>query len=217
MLARNGEGRPAPSQPPGGWDQANRRCSMNTTMSLLAPCAIVAALAALAGCTHRTDEGPETPPPGGPQGAGAAVATLESKSGSTAVGTATFTAEGDEVELKIDIAGATPGEHAVHIHEKGDCGAPDAMSAGEHWNPTNVAHGKWGEPPYHLGDIGNMKVGEDGRGSISLKTDQWTLGTGAMDDVVGHSIVVHAQPDDFKTQPAGGAGARIACGVIRQR
>jgi Cu-Zn family superoxide dismutase len=190
---------------------------MNTTMLFFAPCVIVTALAVSAGCTRRPDEGPETPPPGGEKGAVAAVATIEPKSGSTVTGTATLTADGDKVTLKVDVTGAPPGEHAVHIHEKGDCSAPDAMSAGEHWNPTGASHGKWGQAPFHLGDIGNMKVGDDGRGSIEFGTDQWTLGTGAMDDVVGRSILIHAQPDDFTTQPAGAAGSRLGCGVIRQR
>jgi Cu-Zn family superoxide dismutase len=107
-----------------------------------------------------------------------------------------------------------PGPHAVHIHETGDCSAEDGSSAGGHWNPTGEEHGKWGEHPFHLGDIGNIEVGEDGTGSITLSTDLWSIGDSSDHDVVGKSIVVHAGADDFKSQPSGAAGERIGCGVI---
>ena len=84
------------------------------------------------------------------------------------------------------------GVHAVHIHESGDCSSPDGKSAGGHWNPTDVPHGKWGEGEFHLGDIGNMTVGEDGTGKIELTTDQWEMGTGSIRDIVGKGIIVHA-------------------------
>jgi Cu-Zn family superoxide dismutase len=187
---------------------------MNTPMLRFIPYVLVAAAAVSVGCARR-DEGPESPQGGTTPDA--AIATIEPKSGSTTTGTATFTAEGDKVEFRLDVTGAPPGEHAVHIHENADCSAPDAMSAGRHWNPTQAAHGRWGQPPYHLGDIGNMKVGDDGRGSMSFSTDRWTLATGAMDDVVGHAVVIHTLPDNFTTQPDGAAGIRIGCGVIRQR
>lgn len=190
---------------------------MNTVAFVFTPCAIVVAAAVSAGCGGGGGTTGGTTPAGGTTAANQALASIEAKSGSTLAGTATFTAEGDKVKLDIEVTGAPPGEHAVHLHEKGDCSAPDAMSAGEHWNPTNDAHGKWGSAPFHLGDIGNMKVGDDGRGSLSFTADKWTIGTGAMDDVVGHSIVIHAQPDDFTTQPAGAAGTRVGCGVVRQK
>ncbi len=146
-----------------------------------------------------------------------AQAVLEPKSGSEVGGMAVFSENGGKVKVDISIEHATPGEHAVHIHEIGDCNAEDASSAGPHWNPTDAEHGKWGVPPYHLGDIGNIAVGDDGRGTITLETDQWSLGTGQVDDVVGRAIVVHAGPDDFTSQPAGNAGARVACGVIEKK
>jgi len=191
---------------------------MNTVAFVFTPRALVLAVAVSAGCGGGGGTTGGTTPAGGTAAARQALASIEAKSGSTLVGTATFTAEGDnKVKLDIEVTGAPPGEHAVHLHEKGDCSAPDAMSAGEHWNPTNEAHGKWGSAPFHLGDIGNMKVGDDGRGSLSFTADKWTIGTGAMDDVVGHSIVIHGQPDDFTTQPAGAAGTRLGCGVVRQK
>ena len=132
-------------------------------------------------------------------------------------GKVTVSAAPKGVVLKIEAKGLTPGWHGIHFHEKGDCSAPDAMSAGEHWNPTNKTHGQWGKESFHLGDIGNLKVGDDGRGSISMETDQWSLVPDAMDSVLGRSIVIHAQPDDFTTQPAGAAGARIGCGVVQKK
>ena len=129
-------------------------------------------------------------------------------------GSAVFTQNGDQITLMIEIQNAAPGVHAVHIHANGDCSSPDGTSAGGHWNPTSVAHGKWGEGEFHLGDIGNITVGEDGIGSITLTTDLWEIGTGSDVDVVGRGIIVHAGVDDFTSQPSGDAGARIGCGVI---
>ncbi len=143
-----------------------------------------------------------------------ANAMIGSSNNSGVTGEAIFTQDGDQVTLTVEIQGASPGLHAVHIHEHGDCSAPDGTSAGGHWNPTNVAHGKWGEGEFHLGDIGNMSVGEDGTGSITLTTDLWEIGTGSDIDVVGKGFIVHADADDFVSQPSGNAGARIGCGVI---
>ena len=143
-----------------------------------------------------------------------AVAMIGSASGSSVAGTATFTQVGDQIALLVEINGASPGLHAVHIHQYGDCSSPDGKSAGGHWNPTGVAHGKWGEGEFHLGDIGNINVGEDGSGSIELTTDLWEIGTGSDVDIVGRGIIVHAGADDFTSQPSGAAGARIGCGTI---
>jgi Cu-Zn family superoxide dismutase len=143
-----------------------------------------------------------------------AIATIGPASDSTVTGMAIFTQNGDQITLTIEIQNASPGIHGVHIHESGDCSSPDGKSAGGHWNPTDVAHGKWGEGEFHLGDIGNITVGEDGTGSIELTTDLWEIGTGSDIDVVGRGIIVHADADDFTSQPSGNAGARIGCGVI---
>ena len=143
-----------------------------------------------------------------------ATAEINSASGSSLTGTAIFTKDGENITLSVAIRNASPGLHAVHIHENGDCSAPDATSAGGHWNPTDVAHGQWGVGEFHLGDIGNITVGEDGTGSIELTTDLWEIGTGSDIDVIGKGIIVHADADDFVSQPSGNAGARIGCGVI---
>ena len=143
-----------------------------------------------------------------------AIAVINPTSGNTVTGMAVFTLTGETVMLSIEIKNASPGIHAVHIHENGDCSAIDGTSAGGHWNPTDVAHGKWGEGEFHLGDIGNMTVGDDGTGTIELSTELWEIGTGSIIDVVGKGIIVHADADDFVSQPSGNAGARIGCGVI---
>ena len=144
-----------------------------------------------------------------------ATATLESKSGSSVKGTASFTQHGKNVVMKISVSGLTPGSHAVHLHEKGDCSAADAASAGGHWNPSSEAHGRWGHTPFHHGDIGNLVAGENGKAELKLETPLWTIGDANPSDVVGHAVVVHANVDDFTTQPTGNAGGRVACGVIQ--
>jgi len=143
-----------------------------------------------------------------------AIAFIVPKSGSDVGGSAIFIREADGIVLQVSVESAPPGDHAVHIHEVGDCSADDATSAGGHWNPTVEDHGQWGEAPHHLGDIGNITVGEDGTGSLSLKTDRWAMGSGESNDIMGKSVIVHADVDDFETQPTGAAGGRIGCGVI---
>ncbi|MCY4554732.1 MAG: superoxide dismutase family protein [Candidatus Poribacteria bacterium] len=143
-----------------------------------------------------------------------ASAMIGASNDSGVTGMAVFTQNGDDITLTAEIQGASPGLHAIHIHANGDCSAPDGTSAGGHWNPTGVAHGKWGEGEFHLGDIGNITVGEDGTGHITLTTDLWEIDTGSDVDVVGKGIIVHAGADDFTSQPSGAAGARIGCGVI---
>ena len=153
----------------------------------------------------------------GLKGKTVAKADIEAKSGSKLKGKATFTQnDKGELVLRIEVSDAPPGEHAVHIHEKGDCSSPDGKSAGDHWNPTHMEHGKWGAPGdhHHLGDIGNMNVDAGGKGTLTLETSKWTAGGGGVNDVIGHAIVVHGGVDDFKSQPAGNAGPRIGCGVI---
>ena len=150
---------------------------------------------------------------GGPSGK-QATATLAAKSGNTSLaGTATFAQSGSTVTATIEVTGAPPGEHGVHIHMTGDCSSADAMSAGGHWDPTMHMHGAPG-PNTHLGDLGNMTVASDGKGTLKLSNADWQIGTGSSTDVVGKAVVVHAMPDDLTSQPAGNSGARIGCGVI---
>ena len=135
-------------------------------------------------------------------------------SGSDVAGEAVFMQDGDDIMLIVDVWNASPGLHAVHIHEVGDCSADDGTSAGGHWNPTGADHGRWGGESFHLGDLGNIPVGSDGTGYIERTTDLWDMGTGSGRDIVGKSIIVHAGEDDFVSQPSGAAGGRIGCGVI---
>ncbi len=144
-----------------------------------------------------------------------ATATVEAKSDSKVAGMGTFSEKGGKVTFKLEVTGVPAGEHAVHIHEKGDCSSPDGKSAGGHWNPSTDEHGKWEAEHHHMGDIGNMTVGADGKGTVTLTTDKWSIGTGQPNDVIGKSIVIHGGVDDFKTQPTGNAGNRIGCAVIK--
>ena len=179
---------------------------MNRINVVFLLCAAVSIL--LAGCEYNIDKGMSA------SSSKKASAIITPSSGSEVSGKAIFTQTGQNVMVRIDVKNLSPGEHGVHIHENGDCSAPNGTSAGGHWNPTNVEHGKWGVGEFHLGDIGNIVVGADGTGSIELETDRWEIGTGTDIDVVGKSIIVHADPDDFVSQPSGNAGARIGCGVI---
>lgn len=175
----------------------------------------VAALMALVGGIHyAADEKTQTKPAAGGQGK-KAVATIESKSGSHVTGKAVFHEEGGKVTLKIKIEGADPGTHAVHLHETGDCSAADGASAGGHWNPSHEDHGKWSASPFHHGDIGNIEVGKDGKGELTLTTDLWTIGGAPETDVIGKGVIIHAKADDFTTQPTGNAGGRVGCGVVQ--
>ncbi|AWG21828.1 superoxide dismutase [Flavobacterium faecale] len=142
---------------------------------------------------------------------------FEAKSGSNVAGIATFVEKDGKVTLEANFTGLTPGVHAIHIHEKSDCSSPDGKSTGGHWNPTFKNHGKWGVGEYHKGDIGNFTADKNGNGSIKFTTDEWNIGSGdATKDILNHGIIVHQGTDDFKTQPTGDAGGRVACtGIIR--
>lgn len=132
------------------------------------------------------------------------------------VGTARFTQVGSVVRILLEARGLPPGLHAVHIHAVGKCDPPDFNSAGPHFNPTNKQHGALNPQGPHAGDLPNLNVGPDGTGRLETATEQITLGGGptSLWDADGASLIVHAAPDDFKTDPTGNSGARIACGVI---
>ena len=98
------------------------------------------------------------------------------KSGTETQGRAVFTEEKGKVTLDLNVYKLTPGLHAVHIHEKGDCSSTDASSAGGHWNPTTHNHGKWGHGEHHMGDIGNLNADKDGSARLIFSTDKWCLG-----------------------------------------
>lgn len=145
-----------------------------------------------------------------------ATAKMEAASGSNVTGEAKFSDEDGKVRFELTVENLTPGEHAVHLHEKGDCSAEDASSAGGHWNPTMKPHGKRGDgTSYHKGDIGNMNVGTDGKGTMNITVEGWSIGGADSTNVVGKSVIVHEKADDFTSQPSGNAGARVSCGVIK--
>ena len=140
-----------------------------------------------------------------------AAAQLESKSNSKVTGTVTFTKVGDEVQVVADIQNLTPGKHGFHIHEKGDCSAPDAMSAGGHFNPMHGHHGGPHTAERHVGDFGNIEADASGKGHLDWKGK---LKFSGAKSIIGKSVIVHEKEDDLKTDPSGNSGARIACGVI---
>jgi len=146
-----------------------------------------------------------------------ASAQIESRSGSTVTGQATFTQRRDSLILHLELSSLSPGsEHGLHIHEKGDCSAPDAQSAGGHFNPDGAVHGHAGLGAHHAGDLGAVVADSQGRVSEDLDLHDLTLTPGPH-GIVGRSIVVHRDRDDYVSQPAGNAGPRIACGVIVAR
>src|ERR1700693_5297387 len=144
-----------------------------------------------------------------------ATATLEPKSGSQVTGTVTFAKSGDEVQVVADVQNLKPGKHGFHVHEKGDCSAPDAMSAGGHFNPTGKPHGSPDAPDHHVGDMPMLQADASGNATLTTDLAGFTIGSGAA-DIVGKSVIVHKDPDDYKTQPTGNSGARVACGVINK-
>ncbi len=148
------------------------------------------------------------------QGVTFAEATLAPKSGSKVQGSVIFSRMQNGMQVLASITGGTPGKHGIHIHEKGDCSAADAASAGAHFNPTGAPHAGPEAHARHVGDLGNITVKEDGVGLLSLDVPI-VNGFTNWDSIIGKSVVVHAKVDDEKSQPAGASGDRIACGVIQ--
>ena len=140
-----------------------------------------------------------------------ASAKLEPKSNSKVTGIVNFTKVGDEVQVVADIQNLTPGKHGFHIHDKGDCSAPDAASAGAHFNPTMKHHGGTTGMERHEGDLGNITADASGKAHLDWKGK---LSLNGNDSIIGKSIVVHEKEDDLKTDPSGNSGARVACGAI---
>jgi Cu-Zn family superoxide dismutase len=144
----------------------------------------------------------------------AAVAELKPTAGNAVAGTVRFEQSGSKVLVSAVITGLKPnGEHGFHVHEKGDCSAPDAMSAGGHFNPGGKPHGHHGKAERHAGDMPNLRADASGATRVMWETDLLTVGSGAA-SVIGRSVVIHRDPDDYVSQPAGNSGPRVACGVI---
>ncbi|MFT3670255.1 MAG: superoxide dismutase family protein [Pseudoxanthomonas sp.] len=145
-----------------------------------------------------------------------AIAVLASASASRVSGSVTLVPMGKGLHLTGEVGGLPANStHAFHIHEKGDCSAADASSAGPHFNPFNAAHGKAGSGAHHAGDMNNLTADAEGVAKINVHLEGVTLGGGAVNDVAGRALIVHAAADDYASQPAGNAGARVACGIIK--
>ncbi|GGD51260.1 superoxide dismutase family protein [Pseudoxanthomonas indica] len=160
---------------------------------------------------------PPTPAAAAPAGSTAkqGIANLAPASGSLVSGKITLTPMGDGVHL-TGVVGGLPANstHGFHVHEKGDCSAADATSAGPHFNPAGSGHGRAGGGAHHAGDMDNIVADAEGVARVSVHVMGVTLGGGAANDIANRALVVHASPDDYTSQPAGNAGARVACGVI---
>lgn len=176
------------------------------------PC-LFALAAALLACAHAE---PLAAPPRTASPGPSAGARIEPSSGSMVRGLARFEPadDGRRVSLVLELDNLPPGEHAVHLYENGDCTSPDALSAGEHWNPLADRHGRFEHAPSHLGDIGNVEADGEGHARLEAYSRAWSIGTQTPTDVVGRAIVVHEREDDLTSQPSGNAGLRIACGVV---
>lgn len=144
-----------------------------------------------------------------------AVAELMPTEGSNVAGTVTFSFENEGVRVVAVIEGLEPGLHGFHVHEFGDCSAPDASSAGGHFNPEGVPHGGPEVPltQRHVGDLGNVEA--DAGGKVYYERVDQGITLDGPNSIVGKAVIVHAQADDLTTQPVGNAGPRLACGVIQ--
>ena len=143
------------------------------------------------------------------------LVTLSPASGSGVSGHLTVSRTYGGLRFLGRVQGLAPNhEHAFHVHEVGDCSAPDASSAGEHYNPSGALHGSPQGGMHHAGDLPNLRADADGEIAVDVVGRNLELGSGHSADIAGRAIVLHAQPDDYTTQPAGASGDRIACGVI---
>src|SRR5471030_1131237 len=144
-----------------------------------------------------------------------AYASLEPTKGNSARGTVSFTQDGDEVRVLATLTGLKPNaEHGFHVHEKGDCSSGDGMSAGGHYNPGGKPHGPQ-SAEHHAGDMPSIRSDAYGNATATFELKGVSIG-GATADLVGRGLILHRDPDDYTTQPAGNAGPRIACAVIQK-
>lgn len=187
---------------------------------------------ALAACGGDTTGAPPPPPapesaapnpeetrdmaaPAPDAGPDAAHAELMPTEGSEVRGSLTFRRIEGGVRLTGIVSGLEAGgTHGFHIHEFGDCSAPDATSAGGHWSPQSHQHGRRSHGEFHAGDMDNLQADEGGNATIDYVLEGLEIGTDSDMDVVGKSVIVHKGTDDYVTQPTGDAGARAACGVV---
>lgn len=157
---------------------------------------------ALNGCSRSADQTPVN----------SGIAVLVPTQGGKVQGLVSFSKERNGVRVQASVQGLTPGLHGFHIHEFGDCSSPDGNSAGGHFNPGNMPHGAPDAEKHHAGDLGNLQADASGNAKLNLVVSG--LSFEGANSVIGRAVVVHAQADDFKTQPTGASGARVACGVV---
>ena len=168
---------------------------MKSTLILFATAALLSACAS---------------PPSGPR----AGAQLQATTGNTANGSVSFFQAAGKVRVSGEVRGLQPNaEHGFHVHEKGDCSSGDGMSTGGHFNPSGAPHGKHDMGMHHAGDLPSLKADAGGVARFSFESSTITIGSGTS-DIVGKGLIVHRDPDDYKTQPTGNAGPRLACAVI---
>ena len=165
---------------------------------------LIVAAAALAGCQSVPSDAPK------------ASANLQATKASTVRGTVDFVQAGGHVRLTANFTGLRPnGEFGFHIHEVGDCSSGDGMSAKGHFNPHGKPHGHTASQERHAGDMPNLKSDGNGNTTMTVQLDIITVTPGPA-SIVGRGLIVHVQPDDYKSQPVGNAGARSACAVIQR-
>lgn len=179
-----------------------------TRLLSIALCSVPLALA-LPAAAMAHDHGKE-------HGAAHATAELIDGQGQSA-GRAMIHQGKDGIEVLVQVVGVPAGVHAVHLHTTGACTGPDFTSAGGHWNPAKKQHGHDNPAGAHMGDMPNMTVGADGKGELKtvVKGGMMTGAADALLDADGAAVVVHASPDDYKSDPTGNAGGRIACGIVK--
>jgi superoxide dismutase, Cu-Zn family len=168
---------------------------------------LVAAPSLTAADTHHSAHGKPQAPVGS-----SAIAVLVPGGNSGVSGTIKFTQEKAGVRVQADVRGLTPGLHGFHVHEKGDLSTPDLTSAGGHFNPTGHPHAGRDAKERHIGDLGNLEAGADGRAVADFVDPKLQLA--GPHSIVGRAVIVHEKADDLHSQPTGDAGGRVAGGVI---
>lgn len=150
-------------------------------------------------------------------GAGASVVADVRNAIGQSKARATATQLGDGIRVRLEASGMPRGSYGAHVHTTGRCDAPDFATAGSHWNPSGQQHGKNNPRGMHKGDLPNLMIDTSGRGSVEITIPDTAMrGSGlAMLDADGASLVIHAQADDYRTDPSGNSGGRIACGIFR--
>jgi len=180
-----------------------------------------ASIVAVAACSPKADKATDTAAPAptttasdSAKPAGGTTVAMKDAAGHD-LGSLTLSDVQGGIMIMGNLHGVAPGEHGIHLHMTGSC-APTFAAAGGHWNPTNKEHGKDNPKGPHMGDLMNITVGKDSTVSVMVTSPGGTLkGADALLDADGAAVVIHAKADDYKSQPAGNAGDRVACGALK--